>query len=180
MSTEEKDPIVEIQHALKAPKNQKNNFGGYMYRSCEDILQALKPHLYEHDLRQTISDEMVNIGERYYIKATVTVTLMGDVIAESVGFARETEHRKGMDSSQITGSASSYARKYALNGLWLIDDTQDADTYEPKEKPKEKPKVSSDRFEKMKAAIAKGDYTAQKAVAQFSLTDKQKAELEVK
>lgn len=151
-----------------------------MYRSCEDILQTLKPHLYKHDLRQTISDEMVNIGERYYIKATATVTLMGDVIAESVGFARETEHRKGMDSSQITGSASSYARKYALNGLWLIDDTQDADTYEPKEKPKEKPKVSSDRFEKMEAAIAKGDYTAQKAVAQFSLTDKQKAELEVK
>ena len=147
-----------------------------MYRSCEDILQALKPHLYKHDLRHTISDEMVNIGERYYIKATVTVTLMNDVIAESVGFARETEHRKGMDSSQITGSASSYARKYALNGLWLIDDTQDVDTYEQKEKPK----VSSDRFEKMKAAIAKGDYTVKKAFAQFSLTDKQKAELEVK
>lgn len=175
MDNKNKDQILEIQHALKAPKNQKNSFGGYMYRNCEDILQALKPHLAEHNLRQTISDKLVNIGERYYIEATVTVKLAGEVIEQSVGFARETKERKGMDSSQITGTASSYARKYALNGLWLIDDTKDADS--DSHKKKEKTKVSPERFEKLKEAIANGEYTTEKANAQLDLTAKQALEI---
>lgn len=117
----------EIQQQLKAPKNQRNNFGNYNYRSCEDILEAVKPLLGDSTL--IISDEVVNIGERYYVKATATLTTKSGTYT-ATAFARESEDRKGMDSSQITGSASSYARKYALNGLFLIDDTKDADTNE--------------------------------------------------
>ena len=118
--------VVKIQSELKAPKGQYNNFGKYAYRSCEDILEALKPHLAQEGLVQTISDEVVMVGERIYVKATVTVT-DGSSSIEGSGFAREAEDKKGMDSSQLTGSTSSYARKYALNGMWNIDDTKDAD-----------------------------------------------------
>lgn len=112
--------LADIQKKLKAPKNQKNTFGGYNYRSCEDILEAVKPLLGDNVL--TISDELVNIGDRYYVKA---VAKFNDV--EVTAYAREEETKKGMDGAQITGSASSYARKHALNGLFLIDDTKDAD-----------------------------------------------------
>ena len=117
-----------IQSDLKVPKNQYNSFGDYSYRNCEDILEALKPILKETGTVITLSDEIELLGNRYYIKATATLT---DVDSkESVSnsaFAREDEARKKMDGSQLTGSASSYARKYALNGLLAIDDTRDSD-----------------------------------------------------
>lgn len=133
--------LVAVQAALKAPKGQFNSFGGYKYRSCEDILEAVKPLLLEQGLQLTITDEPVEVGGRIYIKATATVT-DGSETATVSGYAREAETKKGMDESQITGTASSYARKYALNGLFLIDDTKDADATNEHQKPKaaQKPK----------------------------------------
>jgi len=116
--------LKKIQKELKAPKNQYNAFGKYKYRSCEDILEAVKPLLNNATL--VINDEMVVIGERYYIKATATLT-EADKSISATAYAREPEEKKGMDSAQITGATSSYARKYALNGLFLIDDTKDSD-----------------------------------------------------
>jgi len=116
--------LSEIQTKLKAPKNQRNAFGGYNYRSCEDILEAVKPLLGEACL--TVSDDIVLIGDRFYIKATAKLSLGGESI-ENSAFAREPLTKKGMDEAQITGATSSYARKYALNGLFAIDDTKDPD-----------------------------------------------------
>lgn len=116
--------LSKIQKEMKAPKSQFNAFGKYKYRSCEDILEAVKPFLNGTVLY--ISDEMVLIGDRYYIKATATLR-NGDEAVSVTAYAREEAEKKGMDSSQITGAASSYARKYALNGLFLIDDTKDSD-----------------------------------------------------
>ncbi len=121
--------LAEVQAELKAPKNQRNTFGGYNYRSAEDILEAVKPLLHEQGLLLTLQDEIQNVGDRYYIKAEAAVTNGTDSIS-TTAYAREEETKKGMDGSQITGTASSYARKYALNGLFLIDDTKDADTDE--------------------------------------------------
>ncbi len=118
--------LVNIQSKLKAPKGQKNNFGKYKYRSCEDIVEAVKPLLAKEGAALIMSDELVLIGERYYIKATVTISCEKESVS-STAYARETQDRRGMDQSQITGTASSYARKYALNGLLAIDDTKDAD-----------------------------------------------------
>lgn len=121
-----KDKLLLIQKSLKAPKNQFNNFGKYHYRSCEDILEALKPLL--NDCVLTVTDEVIMIGNRYYIKATAKLSdSTGEENCVSA-YAREEESKKGMDGAQVTGSASSYARKYALNGLFLIDDTKDADS----------------------------------------------------
>jgi flagellar biosynthesis GTPase FlhF len=117
--------LQEIQKNLKAPKNQFNSFGKYKYRSCEDILEAVKPLLGESAL--VLSDEVVNVGDRNYVKATAVFNDGAKTISCSA-FACESHEKKGMDAAQITGSASSYARKYALNGLFLIDDTKDADT----------------------------------------------------
>lgn len=117
--------LAEIQQKLSVPKSQRNSFGNYNYRSCEDILEAVKPLL--GDMMLTISDEMVCMGDRYYIKATAQVSL-ADEWVKVTGYAREPQTKKGMDESQITGATSSYARKYALNGLFAIDDTKDADT----------------------------------------------------
>ena len=117
-----------IQSNLKAPKGQFNSFGKYHYRSCEDILEGVKPHLQETKTCLVISDEIVTIGEHNYIKATATLYgADGGAVANSA-FAKEPLEKKGMDPSQITGATSSYARKYALNGLFCIDDTKDADT----------------------------------------------------
>ena len=116
--------LIEIQKKLRAPKSQENKFGGYRYRSCEDILEAVKPLLGECSL--TISDEVVAVGGRIYVKATATLAEGAETFA-TTAFAREPESRKGMDESQITGAASSYARKYALNGLFAIDDSEDGD-----------------------------------------------------
>jgi hypothetical protein len=120
------DVLNKIQTQLKAPKGQYNSFGKYAYRSCEDILEALKPLLAEYGATLTLSDEIIHVGERYYIKTTATLCWEGNE-RFAVGHAREPESKKGMDESQITGAASSYARKYALNGLFCIDDNKDAD-----------------------------------------------------
>ena len=120
--------IINIQQKLKAPKTQRNNFGNYNYRSCEDILEAVKPLLEENKCFLVITDEIINLGNRYYVKATAKlINDDGALIAENNGIAREEESKKGMDGSQITGASSSYARKYALNGLFGIDDTKDSD-----------------------------------------------------
>lgn len=120
--------IIQIQQELKCPKNQRNNFGGYNYRNCEDILEAVKPLLKKHQLCITLNDEIIHVGERYYIKATATIyDNTGKIIISNSAFAREEETRKGMGQDQITGASSSYARKYALNGLLAIDDNKDSD-----------------------------------------------------
>lgn len=121
--------LLAIQGKLKAPKGQYNSFGKYAYRSCEDILEALKPLLAEHKCALVITDTLENIGERYYVKATATLTdVENSGQVQNTAYAREEETKKGMDGSQITGAASSYARKYALNGLFGIDDTKDSDS----------------------------------------------------
>ena len=144
--------LLNVQSKLKAPKNQKNNFGNYNYRSAEDILEAVKPLLAKENLTLTISDEMKQVGDRVYVQATCYLT--GDSEQESwlsTAYAREAESKKGMDEAQVTGAASSYARKYALNGMFAIDDTKDADTMDnsktesaPK-KTESAPKASPDR-----------------------------------
>ena len=118
-----------IQSALKAPKSQYNEFGKYKYRKAEDILESVKPLLKENGCTLTCTDDLQLIGDRYYIKATATITCSEDGSSVSTtAFAREEEEKKGMDGSQVTGASSSYARKYALNGLLCIDDTADSDT----------------------------------------------------
>lgn len=119
--------LVKIQAELKAPKNQTNNFGRYKYRSAEDIVEAVKPILSKYGTALVISDEVVQVGDRVYVKATATLLDDTDDVISVSGWAREEEVKKGMDSAQITGSTSSYARKYALNGLFAIDDTKDSD-----------------------------------------------------
>lgn len=141
------EKVVMVQSELKAPKGQYNSFGKYSYRSCEDIVEAVKPILNKYNIVLNLSDELVLIGDRYYIKAVAGLTDGTDVI-QSVAYAREPQELKGMTESQITGTASSYARKYALNGLLAIDDTKDPDTdefaktteQEPKEEAKATPK----------------------------------------
>lgn len=131
--------MVAVQNRLKAPKGQYNSFGKFKYRSAEDILEAVKPLLQEYQLFLKLSDEVVLIGDRYYVKACA---FLYDADGESTcvtAYAREDDDKKGMDGSQITGTASSYARKYALNGLFLIDDTKDADTDEHKRQQQEEP-----------------------------------------
>ena len=126
-----KEKLINIQQELKAPKGQYNSFGKYKYRSCEDILEAVKPLLERYKVCLTISDEVTEVGSRIYVKATANLfDAEGDERYTNVAWAREDEAKKGMDGSQITGTASSYARKYCLNGLFLIDDTKDADTDE--------------------------------------------------
>lgn len=131
--------LIEIQAELKAPKSQFNKFGGYNYRNCEDILEAVKPLCAKHEIVPLLSDEIVMIGDRFYIKATAKVTDGKEEIA-TTAFARESKDKKGMDESQITGSASSYARKYALNGLFCIDDTKDADFMDNSQNKQQQPK----------------------------------------
>lgn len=123
--------LSNIQTELKCQKSQFNSFGKYKYRSCEDIFEAAKPLLKKHGCILTITDSIEHIGDRYYVKATATLTdtETGETVCNN-GYARETETKSGQDQSQITGTASSYARKYCLNGLFLIDDTKDADTDE--------------------------------------------------
>jgi len=130
--------LSKIQADLKAPKGQRNNFGKYNYRSAEDILEAVKPLTSKHGLILTLSDEITLIGDRIYVKATARLT-DGEQEVVTVAFAREEENKKGMDASQVTGAASSYARKYALNGLFCIDDTKDSDATNTHGKAASKP-----------------------------------------
>ena len=129
--------LMLVQSKLKAPKNQYNSFGKYSYRSCEDILEGLKPLLNEVEAIITLNDEVVNIGERFYIKAIATfIDIATGEKVEVSALAREDETKKGMDLAQVTGSVSSYARKYALNGLFAIDDTKDSDSTNKHDKDK--------------------------------------------
>lgn len=130
------DKLSKIQQLLKAPKNQYNKFGNFYYRNCEDILEAVKPIAAGMGCVVTVSDEIVQKGDRYYIEATASlINIENGERAEVKAYAREEESKKGMDASQVTGSTSSYARKYALSGLFAIDDNKDADTQQPEEKP---------------------------------------------
>ena len=149
--------LIEVQTKLKAPKSQYNSFGKYSYRNCEDILEALKPILKEVGATIIISDEVVSVNERYYVKATVKFidTETGEVVEASAN-AREEDNKKGMDSSQLTGSTSSYARKYALNGLFAIDDTKDSDFTNTHDKEKKTLEVISEAQAKRMYMLAKG------------------------
>ena len=155
------DVLHYIQKNLKAPKNQRNSFGNYNYRSCEDIVEALKGIMPEGATFR-FDDEMVMLGNRYYVKATAKLC-WGGMCETATGYAREPETKKGMDESQITGAASSYARKYAANALFMIDDTKDADsnehakqanTAQPAAKPKAEEETPQQAFlKKAKAEI---------------------------
>lgn len=185
------EKLIGIQNELKAPKNQYNSFSKFYYRSCEDILQAVKPLLEKEKLFLTLDDEPVAIQERYYIKATATIRdINGKDVAITHGYAREDDIKKGMDGSQITGTASSYARKYCLNAMFLIDDTKDADTDEyrsqtdNKKAPAKTNNTQSFRFnaEEAKAKLEKmnsiEEVRAYYQSVSHKLTDEQKAELE--
>lgn len=160
--------LAQIQSELKAPKGQRNTFGMYNYRSCEDILEAVKPLLTERGLVLIITDDIVQIGERYYVRATATIyDAEGSFISNSA-LAREEAVKKGMDASQITGATSSYARKYALNGLFAIDDTKDADaTNKGQDEPKPAKATAQPAFtDEIKGTLAKAQ-TVQELVETF-------------
>ena len=160
--------LAQIQSELKAPKGQRNTFGKYNYRSCEDILEAVKPLLQERGLVILITDDIVQIGERYYVRATATIyDSEGSYISNSA-LAREELKRSGMDASQITGATSSYARKYALNGLFAIDDTKDADaTNKGQDEPKPTKATAQPAFtDEIRTALAKAQ-TVQELVETF-------------
>ena len=141
------EKLMNIQSELKAPKGQFNKFGNYKFRSCEDILEAVKPICKKYNTALILSDTLQNIGDRYYIKAEATlIDIENGEHVENSAFAREEETKKGMDGSQITGTASSYARKYALNGLFNIDDTKDADTNEYAEQNKAIDEMQKNEF----------------------------------
>lgn len=149
------EKIVAIQSELKAPKGQYNSFGKYNYRSCEDILEGVKPLLAKHGLVLTIQDGIELIGDRYYVKATATITDGKESISTSA-YARESLDKKGMDASQVTGATSSYARKYALNGLLAIDDTKDADTMDNSKKPVQQTQETVYNWQTLKARATQG------------------------
>jgi len=165
MTTIEK--LAKVQQELIAPKNQFNKFGGYNYRSCEDILEGLKTCLSKVKAAVTITDDIVEIGGRHYVKATATFhDAESNGTISNTAFAREEETVKGMSSSQVTGSASSYARKYALNGLFAIDDVKDADSRdnrEVKEEPKEAPKKAPEKPQTKKPEGMTGEEAAEQA-----------------
>lgn len=149
------EKIVAIQSELKAPKGQYNSFGKYNYRSCEDILEGVKPLLAKHGLVLTIRDGIELIGDRYYVKATATIT-DGKEQLSTDAYARESLDKKGMDASQVTGATSSYARKYALNGLLAIDDTKDADTMDNSKKPVQQTQETVYNWQTLKARATQG------------------------
>ncbi len=140
--------LVNIQSELNCPKNQRNTFGNYSYRNCEDIMEALKPLLKKNNCILMVSDTVELIGDRYYIKATAKLYNSDGTLIENTAYAREAESKKGMDLSQISGATSSYARKYCLNGLFLIDDVKDADTDEHTTASQKTSKPSGGTFKK--------------------------------
>ena len=187
------EKLSQIQSKLNAPKGQYNSFGKYNYRNCEDILQALKPILAEHKCHVSLSDEIVIVGNRFYIKSTATITDSENNSFSTTAFAREAESKKGMDESQVTGSTSSYARKYALNGLFAIDDNKDADTLnnhadftnQPVAQAamqqgaqmgsvKQLPTLSDERFNGAVQAVKNGQFDKLKLLTDFQLTEQQK------
>ena len=166
------DCLRSIQCELKAPKGQYNSFGKYSYRSCEDILEAVKPLLDKYKATVYITDEVVSVGDRIYVKATATfVDKDGKEISVSA-FAREPVARKGMDEAQVTGATSSYARKYALNGLFLIDDTKDADTDENRNESEARSKASGSDTPKSDAPkVQRPNYSAEQIEKMKKWTD---------
>jgi hypothetical protein len=172
--------LIKIQSELKSPKNQRNNFGNYNYRNCEDILEAVKPLLEKYECTVTISDDIVEVGNRIYVKATATFYDIKLAINSSVSaYAREPEQQKGMSESQITGASSSYARKYALNGLFLIDDTKDADATNVHDAAQAvadrmaKPvlKVGTEIFDKLRAGYLKDKRNLTAIQERYSMND---------
>lgn len=161
--------ISEVQATLNAPKNQKNTFGKYNYRSCEDIVQAVKPLLAARDLYLVMSDEIVCVSDRVYVKSTAIIT-DGESSITSTGMAREAAQKKGMDDSQITGSTSSYARKYALNGLLAIDDNKDADANEYQQQDQaQRSGLDNKQLTMMQRLIESKGYTVEQACGAFQI-----------
>lgn len=143
------EKLLNIQNELKAPKNQFNKFGNYKYRNAEDILEAVKPICLKYKAVINVKDKIIQVGDRYYVEATAYITDVekpGDYI-ENQAYAREEENKKGMDSSQVTGATSSYARKYALNGLLCIDDTKDTDSEEYQKSEKKEVMITDSQKE---------------------------------
>lgn len=171
------EKLLKIQTELKAPKNQVNKFGGYNYRSCEDILEAVKPLLDKYRCTLKIADELVNIGERYYIKATAKlIDVDKETFIENTAFAREEESKKGMDCSQLTGATSSYCRKYCMNGLFLIDDTKDADTDEYTEQQEKKTKKETDYRKQLIEYCNKNEIDMNEIAKEYNLSGSSKQE----
>jgi hypothetical protein len=172
--------LLEIQAELKCPKGSLNKFGNYRYRSAEQILESVKPLLHKHEAVLRLTDDIVQVGNKLFLKANATLTIDNDCISVS-GWAELGEH-KGMSSEQCTGTASSYARKYALNGLFLIDETEsDPDSKDNKKeepvKTEKKPTIQGERFLKAVEAIRAGEFTAEELNAKFELNEVQQKAL---
>lgn len=167
------EKLSKIQQEMKAPKNLWNKFGNYSYRNAEGILEALKPFEEKYKVAVVLHDDVFHVGDRYYIKSTATLydTETDESITTSA-LARESESKKGMDDSQITGTASSYARKYALNGLFLLDDTKDADTDEYQKQTQQKeesPKIKSAHVKTLENCIPKHGQTVEKVCSFYKV-----------
>ena len=171
------EALIKIQSELKAPKNRTNNFAGYKFRNCEDILEAVKPLLSENNCTLTINDEVKELCGVIFIEATATIKCGKEEITVKSQAGIDL-NKKGMDKAQTFGTASSYARKYALNGLFLIDDTADSDaTNDHSDKPVAKKVLSSDRFAKALEAIKTGDYTIAELEERYDLSETQQEQL---
>jgi hypothetical protein len=171
------EKLLQIQSKLKVPKGQYNEFGKYKYRSCEDILEALKPLLAEVKAAVILNDEIVQVGERIYIKATASfIDIEDKQTITTTAYAREEETKKGMDGSQITGASSSYARKYALNGLFAIDDNKDSDATNNQGDSTDKPNTSN----KSNAELSEAQVKRLFAIAYSAGINKEKVEKQVK
>ena len=171
------EKLLQIQSKLKVPKGQYNEFGKYKYRSCEDILEALKPLLAEVKAVITLDDEIVQVGERIYIKATASfIDIEDKQTITTTAYAREEETKKGMDGSQITGASSSYARKYALNGLFAIDDNKDSDATNNQGDSTDKPNTSN----KSNAELSEAQIKRLFAIAYSAGINKEKVEKQIK
>lgn len=170
------ETLRKIQCELNAPKDKYNSFGGYSYRSCESILEAVKPLLDKYDANLVITDDIRMVGDRFYVKATAIFTA-GDEEVVVTSYAREPEHKTKSDDAQVTGAASSYARKYALNGLFLIDDNKDADTdeytkaqkREPQAPQENDPKITADAVEKLQMAAEEAGITIEQICGTFHI-----------
>lgn len=163
------EELQKVQFELKAPKGQFNKFGGFRYRSCEDILESVKPLLAKYNLTLTIEDDIVVVGDRIYVKATSTIYNKEGQTLHATAFAREPNEKKGMDEAQITGATSSYARKYSLNGLFAIDDTKDADT-EEREREEKKAKEKSEKRDTLLLQLKRLGVDTSKLVAYYKKT----------
>lgn len=165
--------LIEIQHELKTPKTRTNNFAGYKFRNCEDILEAVKPLLHKYGAFITVTDEVKELCGTLFIEATATIKTDKEAISVKAQAGIDL-NKKGMDKAQTFGTASSYARKYALSGLLLIDDGADSDQInDHKEKPKAKPALPEERFEKALEAVRTGDYSPEALKDKYELSETQ-------